>query len=132
MIKVIKDRFRRKVYINVQGKDGNVTPFLSEQENLGFYKRGDPKTKVIELLYPINMKVLLSELTQLEAELLAIDDEEILVTFFFNGESYLIDGKIAVELGDESFQLENRINSFCKGANNVTIWAVWDCSRQVK
>ena len=61
------------------------------------------------------------------------DDEfETLVVFYFNGEAYLDKGKIVADLGTGPFLLENRIDSFCKGASNVTIWAVWDCSSKLK
>ena len=133
MVEAITDRFQRKVFINVQGQDGNVTPFLSELENLGFYKRDDPKTKVIELLYPVtSKKAQFSTFSRAEVDIFDVEDEDVLVIFFFQGESYLVDGKIVAELGVGPIHLENRIDSFCKGASNVTIWAVWDCSRQIQ
>ena len=54
------------------------------------------------------------------------------MVFYFNGESILEAGKIIVDLGCGPFRLENRIDAFCNGASNVTIWAVWDCSRKDK
>ena len=133
MVEIINDRFQKKVFINVQGKDGNITPYMSEQANLGFYKREDPNTEVIELLYPITAKKeLYRTFSRLECKLLDIDNQEILVIFFFNGESHLVAGKIVTDLGVGPFHLENRMDSLCKGASNITIWAIWNCSREVK
>ena len=55
-----------------------------------------------------------------------------LVVFYFNGVSYVEAGKIVTNLGVGPFHLENRMDSFCKGAANVTVWALWDCPREVK
>ena len=52
--------------------------------------------------------------------------------FYFNGESYVEAGKIMADLGPGPFKFENRIDAFCDGASNITIWAVWDCSRKDK
>ena len=30
------------------------------------------------------------------------------------------------------YRLENRIDAFCNGASNLTIWAIWDCSRNAQ
>ena len=63
-----------------------------------------------------------------------MDDEECmtLVVFYFNGISYVEAGKIVCDLGVGPFHLENRMDTFCKGAVNVRVWALWDCSREVK
>ena len=55
-----------------------------------------------------------------------------LVVFYYNGISYVEAGKIVCDLGVGPFHLENRMDSLCKGAANVVVWALWDCSREVK
>ena len=44
MVEALSDTNDRKIFFNVQGKGGNISTFLTELENLGFLKRGDPNT----------------------------------------------------------------------------------------
>ena len=58
--------------------------------------------------------------------------EETLIIFYFTGESYVKNGKIETDLGVGPLPIENRILGFGQGLTNITIWAVWDCSRHTK
>ena len=47
---------------------------MTEQENLGFYKKDDPNTEFIELLYPLEEKEEVSQIFQrFEAHLIEDD-----------------------------------------------------------
>ena len=106
--------------------------FLEEQENLGFLKRNDPNTEIIELAYPIARKIdQMLPFQKLETAIMMNEGQKTLMIFYFNGDSYLSAGKIMANLGVGPYRLENRMDAFCNGASNLTIWAIWDCSRQV-
>ena len=46
------DIFVKKIIFTVQGKDGNVEPFLNEVKNVGFVTRNDPYTHNFHMNYP--------------------------------------------------------------------------------
>ena len=95
--------------------------------------RDDPNTEVFELNYPLGKKIeQFRVFTRLEGPILEDEESMTLVVFYFNGISYIEAGKIVTNLGVGPFHLENRMDAFCKGADHVTVWALWDCSREVK
>ena len=117
----------------MQGKGGNITPWMTEQENLGFYKKEDPNTESIELLYPMaDMEEVFLILSRLEERLITDNDSDILIVLYYNGESYLIDDKITVELGCGLISLEKMFDLTCMGAAHIKRLHVWDCSRKVQ
>lgn len=106
---------------------------MTEQENLGFYKKEDPNTESIELLYPMaEMEEVFRIVARLEERFLTDNDSEILLVFYYSGESYLIDDKIAVDLGCGLFSLEKSHDLLCIGAPHIKRLFVWDCSRKVQ
>ena len=134
MVNALSSKYQRKIFFTIQGKGGNVSTFLREQENLGLYKRDEQGYETIELLYPLSKKIENQRtFARLEADIVNTDEScQILIVFFFNGESWIESGKVVTNMGAGPIHLENKVNSFCKGAENVTIWAVWDCSRAKK
>ena len=49
--------------------------------------------------------------------------------FYFNGESFIKDGKIVVDLGAGPLPIEKNIFSLCEMATKLTTWAIWDCDQ---
>ena len=50
--------------------------------------------------------------------------------FYYNGESLIKHGKIAVDMGGAGHQpIEKNIYGLCERATNLTTWAIWDCDR---
>ena len=51
------DKYKKKILFTVQGKGGNIGPFIAEQDNLGIVKKDAANTQFIELLHPVAKKI---------------------------------------------------------------------------